>query len=162
MLMNELAIKITPMIESFDCRLWGVELITGKDKLLKVYLDKEHGLTLDLIAKVSKQLGYFLDVESQLEGYILEVSSPGLNRPIFTKEQMILQKGKDISLSLSEIHNGRKKLVGTLVDFLEQDASVAGIAEDTLVMQVKEEEFKVPFSLVEKARVNFDSKRLFK
>ena len=68
----------------------------GSGKVLRVYIDKKGGVMLDDCSRVSYQISAILDVEDPIQGhYSLEVSSPGLNRPLFTLEHYQQQIGHD-------------------------------------------------------------------
>jgi ribosome maturation factor RimP len=68
---------------------WGLEYLSqGKDTVLRVFIDHENGITVDDCAAVSRQISSVMDVEDPIsQVYNLEVSSPGMDRPVFTLEQ---------------------------------------------------------------------------
>ena len=84
--------------------LWGVEYLTqGRYSVLKIFIDSENGIDVDDCASVSRQVGSLLDVEEPLRGqYTLEVSSPGMDRRLFTFEQFDLMKGFQVKLKLEQ------------------------------------------------------------
>src|SRR5579863_8284817 len=82
----ELHIKLNTLINSMGFEFVGCELSQqGRDALLRIYIDSPQGVTIDNCTQVSRQVGAMLDVEDAIQGrYTLEVSSPGLNRPLFS------------------------------------------------------------------------------
>ena len=79
---------ITPVVEGLEYELVGIEYLPqGKHSLLRVYIDQEAGIALEDCSKVSHQISAVMDVEDPISSnYNLEVSSPGLERPLFVEE----------------------------------------------------------------------------
>ena len=76
---------LQPVVEALGCELWGIELQSGgKRKLLRLYIDREEGIGVEDCERVSRQSSSVLDVEDAISGeYVLEVSSPGMDRPLY-------------------------------------------------------------------------------
>jgi len=73
---------LTPVVTDLECELWGCVLVPGNT--LRIYIDRPEGITIDDCERVSRQVSTILDVENPISGrYTLEVSSPGLDRPLF-------------------------------------------------------------------------------
>ena len=91
---------IRPAVVALGYELWACEYIPqGKYSLLRIYIDSEQGITLDDCEKVSGQISAILDVEDPIHGqYTLEVSSPGLDRPLYTAEHYQRYIGQMIKL----------------------------------------------------------------
>jgi len=124
----------------------GVEMISQRSsKLLRIYVDKEHGIQIDDCVIVSNQLSGVLDVEDPISGrYQLEVSSPGLERPLFRIEDYQRYKGKLAMLDLYEMLDNRRKIKG----FLE------GVLRDKVLVRVLSDHvIEVLFSNIRKARL---------
>lgn len=134
-----------PEVAAIGYELLGIELNqNGHGSILRVYIDKVDGITVDDCVLVSQQLTGLLDVEDPIKGnYDLEVSSPGLDRPLFTIEQFKMFVGETVKLKLYEKHNGRKRFIGILKSV--DSAEVAINCDD--------EEYNVPFRLIERARL---------
>jgi len=134
-----------PEVAAIGYELLGIELNqNGHGSILRVYIDKDDGIMIDDCALVSQQLVGLLDVEDTIKGnYELEVSSPGLDRPLFTLEQFKKFVGETVKLKLYEKHNGRKRFVGILKSV--DNAEVAIKCDD--------EEYNLPFRLIERARL---------
>ena len=103
---------LQPVVEALGCELWGLELQSGgKTKLLRIYIDRaEEGVGIEDCERVSRQSSAVLDVEDAINGeYILEVSSPGMDRPLYELSQYEQFIGEDISLRLRFPYEGRRK-----------------------------------------------------
>ncbi len=138
---------LQPAIEALELELWGIEYLTkGRSALLRVYIDNENGVTIDDCEKVSRQISAILDVEDPIAGeYTLEVSSPGLDRPLFTAEQYTAYVGEIINVRLSSPIDGRRKFKGVLNSADPQK----------IVMTVDNQPVEILFSQIEKANVAF-------
>lgn len=105
------------VVEPLGYELVGVELFQrgASGATLRVYIDHEDGIGLDDCASVSDQLSAVLDVEDPLQGrYDLEVSSPGLDRPLVFPEHFRRFEGSRAKVRLSEKLDGRRSLEGVL------------------------------------------------
>jgi ribosome maturation factor RimP len=137
---------LQPVVESMDCQLWGIDLISqGKHSVLRVYIDKENdGINVDDCAAVSHQISGVLDVEDPIAGeYTLEVSSPGMDRPLYTLEQYEQFKGHKVSIKLRLAFEGRRNFKGML----------NGVEGDDILLVVDEDEFLLPIDLIDRAQV---------
>lgn len=143
---SELKQLLGPVVEALGCELWGLELQTGgKTKLLRIYIDRaEDGIGVDDCERVSRQASAVLDVEEAINGeYILEVSSPGMDRPLYELSQYEQYIGEDISLRLRFPYEGRRNFKGRLT----------GIDDDEIVLVVTDHEFLFPVEGIEKANL---------
>ena len=125
--------------------LVGVEYRSGGGSgLLRVYIDREDGIMLDDCVDVSRQVSAMLDVEDPLkEAYQLEVSSPGVDRPLFVKEHFERFAGSKIRIKLRMKLHGRKKFEGVL----------HGIQADDVVLEMDGEMEYLPLDQIESARL---------
>ncbi|GAB4511248.1 MAG: ribosome maturation factor RimP [Sulfuricaulis sp.] len=111
---------------------------------LRVYIDSPRGVNVDDCAKVSRQLSALLDVEDPLPGhYILEVSSPGLDRPLVKPEDFKRYIGETIKVKMQQPVLGRRNFSGRLVD----------VTADHAVVEVDKESFNLAFDEMERARL---------
>ncbi|MDU8924414.1 ribosome maturation factor RimP [Pasteurellaceae bacterium LIM206] len=103
-------------VEDLGCELWGIECQrAGRFMTVRLFIDKEGGVTVDDCADVSRQVSAVLDVEDPIaEKYNLEVSSPGLDRPLFTPAQFERFIGQNISVHLRIPVSDRRKWQGKL------------------------------------------------
>lgn len=109
-------------VEDLGCELWGIECQrAGRFMTVRLFIDKEGGVTVDDCADVSRQVSAILDVEDPIaDKYNLEVSSPGLDRPLFTLSQFERYIGQDIAVHLRIPVMERRKWQGKL-DRIEND-----------------------------------------
>ncbi len=120
---NEIHAKIlemvTPLCQAKDIDVWGIELLFGaggRHNIVRLYLDSAGGVGIDECTAISRHLSLTLDVEDVIPGaYTLEVSSPGLERPFFSLEQMGAYIGQTIRVRLHTPLEGRKNFKGSLV-----------------------------------------------
>ncbi|KXJ53614.1 ribosome maturation factor RimP [Neptuniibacter pectenicola] len=137
---------IEPSVIALGVELWGIEFLSqGKHSTLRVYIDsEENGITVDDCAKVSHQISGIMDVEDPIAGnYTLEVSSPGVDRPLFTLEQFAAYAGSHIQLRLRIAYEGRRKFKGIL----------NGIEGDDILVVVDEEEYMLPIEYIDRANI---------
>ena len=134
-----------PAVIAADMQLWGIEYLPqGKHSILRVFIDSENGVTVDDCVAVSHQVSGILDVEDPIsQEYTLEVSSPGMDRPLFTLEQFrkYINEWADIRLRMP--FDGRRKFKGVIINIEGQD----------IVLRVDQHEYLLPIDMVEKAHV---------
>jgi ribosome maturation factor RimP len=142
---DKLAEMLRPAVEEVGKELLGVEFVSaGKHSVLRVFIDHENGITVDDCAEVSHQVGAILDVEDPISTeYSLEVSSPGLDRPLFSLAHYQAVVGEVINVKLSMPLNGRRKFKGRLV----------AIENDVLMVEVDGETYELVVSNVDKGNV---------
>lgn len=114
---------MTAMLEGTDFELVDTEFVKEKDWYLRIFVDKVGGIDLDDCQLLSEKLGSILDKESLFdEPYILEMSSPGLDRVLKKDRDFLRETGKSVDVSLYAPIDGKKNFTGTLVsrdkDFL--------------------------------------------
>lgn len=136
---------VAPVVEALGCEFWGLEyMIHGRQAVLRIYIDKESGVGVGDCEKVSRQLSSVLDVEDPITGhYTLEVSSPGMDRPLFSLMHYQQYVGHKAALKLNRAFEQRKKYTGT----------IAGVEDDEIVLRVEDEEYLIPFELVDRANI---------
>jgi ribosome maturation factor RimP len=108
-----------PVVREQGCELWDVEYVKeGSDFYLRVYADKEGGITIDDCVIISRELEAKLDEEDFVEeAYILEVSSPGLTRKLKRDRDFEKSIGKLVFIKLYKAENGAKEHTGYLESF---------------------------------------------
>ena len=116
---------VEPVAAGEGMELVMVECLKMKSRwLVRLYIDKEGGVTLDDCATVSHQVGDILDVHNVPPGpYTLEVSSPGLDRPLERDKDFLKYRGTAISLKLEEKLAGSRSFRGILLDYVEEEGS---------------------------------------
>ncbi len=113
---------IDPILKGEDLELVDVEYKkAGKSWVLRVFIDKPGGITLADCQKVSHQIEDKIEVEDLVSSaYVLEVSSPGLDRPLKKSRDFLRYKGKDVKIRTFVPVNGKKDFSGTIIDFKEE------------------------------------------
>jgi ribosome maturation factor RimP len=114
---------LTPAVSALGYELMGVERNqSGRHCLLRVYIDQQAGITIEDCEKVSHQVSGILEVEDPIKSaYTLEVSSPGLDRPLFTRAHFERFIGHEIKLRLSKPLNNRRVFNGLLHNVIDDD-----------------------------------------
>lgn len=134
-----------PVITSLGCELWGLDYrAQGKKSLLRIYIDKPNGVVLEDCERVSRQVASVLDVEDPISGeYTLEVSSPGMDRVLYQLEQYAAFVGETLAVKLRRPFEGRRNYTGVLT----------GIESEEIILRVDNEEFLLPYELIDKANL---------
>lgn len=137
--------KINPVAKGLGCELWGIQCLPqGHRTLLRIYIDKPGGSTVDDCQHISRQLsaGFEVDPPSAAP-YILEVSTPGIDRFLFTPEQYLAYIGQKVQVKLRMAVAGVRQYKGQLaaVDLAAGQISVsltveAGAEQPGVVVQV--------------------------
>lgn len=132
-------------VADLGCELWGIECQrAGRFMTVRLFIDKEGGVTVEDCADVSRQVSAVLDVEDPIaDKYNLEVSSPGLDRPLFTLAQFERYVGKEIAVHLRIPVADRRKWQGVLEK----------IEGDMLTLVVDNQPQQFIFSNIQKANV---------
>lgn len=110
---------IAPLVRELGYELVLLEYAAGSGHraVLRLYIDHEHGVGLDDCETVSREVSALLDVEDPVPGeYVLEVSSPGLDRPLVRPEHFARFVGEQVRLRLHEPRLGRRRYTGLLVE----------------------------------------------
>ncbi|WP_295445904.1 ribosome maturation factor RimP [uncultured Thiodictyon sp.] len=139
------------VVEPMGYELVGVEHFQrgGGASTLRVYIDHARGINLDDCTAVSQQLSGVLDVEDPLPGhYDLEVSSPGLDRPLVFPEHFARFVGQRIKLRLAEKVEGRRNLEGVLLGL---DSKGTGI--EMVRLEAEGRTWDIAFAALESARL---------
>ena len=108
---------LQPLVESLGYEFVGIEHSSNpKNAVLRIYIDREQGIDLDDCSTVSREVAALLDVEDPVAGhYNLEISSPGLDRPLFTLAQFDQFAGEEIKVTLYAPEEGRRKFRGRIL-----------------------------------------------
>ncbi|MGH8547937.1 MAG: ribosome maturation factor RimP, partial [Methylococcales bacterium] len=137
---------IEPIVSGLGYECVGVEFVPhAKQSVLRVFIDSENGVLVDDCAKVSHQLSGALDVEDPIPGnYQLEISSPGIERPLFKLADFDRFKAQTAEIELYEALHARRKYRG----YLE------GTREQAIILEVDGTIHEIPFDLIKKARLS--------
>jgi len=142
---KRLVALLQPLVESLDYEFVGLEYLDNpKQSVLRIYIDAEEGVGLEDCEAVSREVAALLDVEDPIRGhYNLEISSPGVERPLFTPEQFERFSGHEARVSLFAPEDGRRKFRGTIL----------GLDDDRLRLQVDGDEVSLAMNNIAKARL---------
>ncbi|MFH2060827.1 MAG: ribosome maturation factor RimP [Pseudomonadota bacterium] len=137
MLVEKIKQVAQPFCQAENFELVHVEYVTNnRENIIRLFMDKPGGITLDDCVYVSRQLGDLIDVQVEgIDKYRLEVSSPGPNRPLNKKEDYYRFKGERIKLETNELIENKKKFTGIL-EIVNDDSVV--IAVDGKQVEIKD------------------------
>ncbi|MBA1275278.1 ribosome maturation factor RimP [Stutzerimonas azotifigens] len=143
--LEQLQALLAPVVEALGYQCWGIEFLSqGRHSLLRVYIDHANGILVEDCEKVSRQLSGVLDVEDPISAeYTLEVSSPGMDRPLFTLDQFATHVGEVVKIKLRSPFEGRRNFQGLL----------RGVEEQDIVVLVDDHEYLLPIDSVDKANI---------
>ncbi|MFC3853943.1 ribosome maturation factor RimP [Salinispirillum marinum] len=142
---DEIITLSQPVVEGLGFELWGVEYSAqGKHSTLRIYIEHENGIKVEDCSSVSHQLAAVYDVEDPItNAYTLEVSSPGMDRPLFTLAQYQRFEGHMVKIRLKFPFEGKRKYEGI----------IAGVEDEHIVLQHGEFEYLLPFEQIDKANI---------
>lgn len=153
MLQERVQALLEPLVENLGYELVCLELLgAGHNALLRIYIDapqgvdkgSDAGIGLGDCERVSREVSATLDVADLInDSYRLEVSSPGLDRPLVKPEHFQRFAGKAARIQMRAAIDGRRRFAGQLL----------GIEQDTVVMEVDGASFRLPLAQIEKARL---------
>lgn len=142
----QLAALVERAVRALDYELVGVEFMSRPKSghLLRVYIDSPRGIGLDDCERVSHQVSGLLDVEDPIRSeYALEVSSPGLDRPLFELAHFARFVGEIARVRLHSARNGRSNYKGV----------IRAVEGDEVIMEVDGEAVRLPFADIAAARL---------
>ncbi|NRB18269.1 MAG: ribosome maturation factor RimP [Rhodobacteraceae bacterium] len=127
---------ITPVIEDLGYELVRVRLMSGKTTMLQIMADKPNGgIEVDDCAVISNAVSAVLDVEDPiLDAYALEVSSPGIDRPLTRLKDFAMFEGYEAKIETGELIGGRRRFKGELAG-VEGEEVLINIEEGTIGLQ---------------------------
>ena len=136
---------IEPVVAAMGFELWGIDHISqGKHSRLVIYIERESGVSVEDCADISRQVSAVMDVEDPIPGeYRLEVSSPGMARPLSSLDHFIRYQGHQVAPKLRVAFDGRRKYQGLL----------AGVEGDEVLLQLEGEEYCFPIESIDSAHV---------
>ena len=140
--------RIATVAKALGYEFVGLEwLRSDGNSLLRIYIDSESGIHVDDCAKVSRQVSAMMDVEDPIQGeYTLEVSSPGLNRPLFELDQYRKFLGSQVRIRTRVPVAGQRNFKGVLLR----------VEETKVILLIEEQEHGLVFSNIEKAKLIAD------
>lgn len=143
---------VEPVAQSEGMEVVDVECLRGPSRWkVRIYIDREGGVTLDDCAAISGEVGDLLDVHEIPPGpYDLEVSSPGLDRPLVRDRDFVRYEGHRVRVRVAEKIEGKRTFTGRLVAFVEREG------EKDLVIEVEKTIYTIPRRMVVKANLEYE------
>ncbi len=138
---------VKPIAENNGCFIYDVEYVKeGGNWFLRIYADREGGITIDECETISREISTELDKKDPIsQNYFLEVSSPGIERKLRQEEHFEMYKGSLVDIGLYKAVNGSKTLCGELV----------GLDGDEVIVKA-EEEMRIKLSETTSVRIHFE------
>tara|TARA_S200000501_G_scaffold349940_1_gene366494 strand:+ start:81 stop:557 length:477 start_codon:yes stop_codon:yes gene_type:complete len=155
MRIEEIENIIDPVVTSHGCNFWGVELLRGKKRpKIRIYIDAIAGATIEDCEKVAKDLNYEMALNDAFidQDYILEVSTPGIDRKFFKAEQLAPFLKEEFDLKLRENRNGKRSFVAKLIN----------VKNNEILFQNGEEEISLNFLELDLCRLKPDFDELMR
>lgn len=139
---------VKPILEEEGIELVDIEFRPkGKRWLLRIYIDKDGGVNLGDCERISREVGTLLDVEDLIDHpYNLEVSSPGLTRPLRSLDDFKRFKGRLCKVVTKKSINGKTDFLGEIVDVTEEEIKV----------KERKGQVAIPFGVIKKANLELE------
>lgn len=140
---DRLRTLVEPAVARLGFEVVDIEFISGQ-KTLRIYIDGPEGIDVDDCARVSRQLSALFDVEDPVPGqYTLEVSSPGLDRPLAKREDFARFAGSQVKIKMLTPMEGRRNFQGRLV----------GLSGESVILETEETRYDLALENIERARL---------
>jgi ribosome maturation factor RimP len=142
---------ILPILDEMGYELVDVEYLSKYGKwVLRLYIDKHGGVTIADCARVSREVGDLIDVKDVIDhDYVLEVSSPGLNRPLKSERDLLRVVGEKVKIKMAFEVKGQRNFTGYLKDF----------SDGKLLLEVEGRMISIPWAEVKKANLVYEFAR---
>ncbi|RLF58960.1 MAG: ribosome maturation factor RimP [Thermoplasmata archaeon] len=145
---DQITMLVEPVLEEMGFELIDVEYFgPGGRRVLRVYMDRPGGVSLDDCARVSREIGVLIDVKDLIpERYVLEVSSPGLNRRLKREKDFAWAMGKKVKVRMKTPVEGRRNFTGRLIE----------MQEGTIAVEVEKGKAVLPIHGIDKANLVYE------
>jgi len=147
---------VTPIVTAEQLELVDVEFKhEGRVNYLRIFIDKPGGVTVDDCQKISRECEVVLDVENIIRTqYVLEVSSPGLDRPLRTKEEYTRFQNRLVKIKTFQAIQGQKKFMGYLQGMTNETTEVPS----SVIIRTLDggEEIQIPYEMIASARLEVE------
>ena len=137
---------VKPIADELNYEIYHIEYVKENGEYyLRIYIDKDGGITLTDCEKLSRRVSEIMDIEDPIPvAYFLEVSSPGLNRGLFTEEHYKRQIGKEVLIRFTKSFEGKKNIKGILRE----------VNEEEVIVQIENEKlFTIPKDKIKSANL---------
>ena len=144
-LVQRLMQLVVPVVEDLDCELVEVQFRReAPGWVLRLVIDHENGVGIDDCARISREVAHLLEVEDPIEqAYTLEVSSPGLDRPLKKEKDFLRCTGKKAKVVVKEPIDGQNRCVGVIED----------VSQESVVLRTDHGTIEIPYTRMKKARL---------
>jgi len=148
---------IVPIIEAQQLELVDVEFRReGKTTVLRIFIDKPEGVTIDDCQRVSQECDVVLDVENLIQSqYVFEVSSPGLDRPLKSMQDFVRFQNRLVKIKTYQAIYGRKNFLGRLLGVRDKHEG-SSVVEVLLLLDETKEEVVLPYENIASARLEVE------
>ena len=139
---------VQPILQDYSLELVDVEYLRERSGwIVRITIDKEGGVTLGDCTTVSRELGFLMEIKEVIEHpFNLEVSSPGLNRPLKTEKDFERFAGRKVTIKTAEPLDGRRNFQGTLRSF----------KNGHVTLDNQEKTWRIPFEAIAKAKLIYE------
>ena len=139
---------VTPVVEGFACELVELQFRReGSGWVLRLVIDKESGIGIDDCSRISREVAHLFEVEDPIEqAYSLEVSSPGLDRPLKRERDFLRCKGKKAKVVVRESIDGLNQFIGLIEE----------VTQESVTLRTEHGMIEIPFIRMKKARLVID------
>jgi ribosome maturation factor RimP len=147
LLIKKLMETIEPIVAALNYELYHLEYVKeAGEYYLRIYIDSDNGISFEDCEKISRRISEALDVDDPIEeAYYLEVSSPGIERGLYTDKHFEKFIGSDVNVKLNKLLEGKKALTGKLVRF---DA-------ESITVEAEGAEVSIPRDIVKSVNISF-------
>jgi ribosome maturation factor RimP len=141
--------KITPLVEDMGYELFDIKFARGKNRsILRIFIDKDNGVAIEDCESVSREVSNILDLEDIIPAsYLLEVSSPGLDRPIRNLKEFKKAEGKMVRIVTTEPIDKQTFFQGRL-----EGSDDNGIE----LLLIKDKKVNIPYNIISQARLEIE------
>ena len=139
---------VEPVLDEMGFELVDMEYLSERGRwVLRIFADKSGGITLDECARISREVGNLIEIKDLIKNeYVLEVSSPGLNRPLKKEKDFLWALGKKVKLKMVHPIEGRRRFKGNL----------SKIRDGILYLDIDSHVFRLPLNDIEKANLVYE------
>lgn len=147
LLIKKLMETIEPIVTALNYELYHLEYVKeAGEYYLRIYIDSENGISFEDCEKISRRISEALDEDDPIEeAYYLEVSSPGIERGLYTDKHLEKYTGSEVNVKLSKLLEGKKAFTGKLVRF---DA-------ESITVETEGSEVSIPRDIVKSVNISF-------
>jgi ribosome maturation factor RimP len=147
LLIKKLMETIEPIVTALNYELYHMEYVEeAGEYYLRIYIDSENGISFEDCEKVSRRISEALDENDPIEeAYYLEVSSPGIERGLYTDKHLERYMGSEVNVKLNELFAGKRSIKGKLIRF---DAESITVEEEAA-------EISIPRAIIKSVNINF-------